>query len=65
MPPIHGYICSKCKNEFEIFYTSQGKVQVEEPQEKCPKCESTDKERTPPKNVSFELKGKGWYRDGY
>lgn len=63
--PIHGYICSKCKKEFEVFYTSQAAVEREEKAEKCPDCGSAKKRRAPPKNTSFDLKGKGWYRDGY
>lgn len=65
MPPIHAYVCEQCKAEFEIFYTSQSKVDEEEPNEACEKCGSKEKERTPPTKTSFQLKGKGWYRDGY
>jgi putative FmdB family regulatory protein len=63
--PIHGYKCQKCKAEFEVFYTSQSAVQREEPMEKCPKCGSLKKKRDLPKRTSFQLNGKGWFKDGY
>lgn len=65
--PIHKYECKnpECKMEFEVFYTSIPKVELEEPEEQCPKCGSKDKEKLPPKGASFQLKGKGWYKDGY
>jgi putative FmdB family regulatory protein len=63
--PLHGYKCQECEMEYEVFYTSQKAVEKEEPEEKCPKCDSTEKERLPPKGTSFDLKGRGWYKDGY
>lgn len=63
--PIHGYTCSKCKSEFEVFYRSQSAVGAEEKTEKCPTCGSKRKKRAVPKRTSFQLNGKGWYRDGY
>lgn len=65
--PTHGYQCAnkECAMEFEVFYTSIKKVEVEEPEETCPKCGSKKKRRLPPKGTSHVLKGKGWYRDGY
>lgn len=65
--PIHDYKClnKKCKKEFDVFYTSQGAVEREESSEKCPHCGSLKKERLISRNTSFQLKGKGWYKDGY
>ena len=63
--PIHDYKCTKCQHEFEVFYSSQSAVEREEPTETCPRCQSKEKERTPPTKTSFQLKGKGWFRDGY
>jgi putative FmdB family regulatory protein len=65
--PIYSYLCKekKCSHEYEVFYTSQSKVEIEEPVEKCPKCGSTKKEKQVSKSTSFILKGKGWYKDGY
>jgi putative FmdB family regulatory protein len=65
MCPIYDYNCSECGNEFEVFYTSQSKVEIEEPEEKCPKCGCTQKTRQFPKNTSFILEGLGWARDNY
>lgn len=62
--PIYEYLCKQCNHEFEVFYTSQEKAKSEEPNEVCPKCESPNKEKTPPKKTSFQLKGK-WYKQGY
>ncbi len=63
--PIFGYRCGKCRKEFEVFYTTQSAVEREEPSEKCPECGSTKKRKLPPKGTSFQLKGKGWAKDGY
>lgn len=63
--PIHAYKCKKCKKEFEAFYLSQSAVEREEKTEKCPACGSKRKVRLPPKGTAIELKGKGWFRDGY
>lgn len=71
MPPIYDYKCKAvttegvvCGHEFEVFYSSPSKVAEEEPSEVCPKCKTTEKERTPPKKTSFILKGR-WYKNGY
>jgi putative FmdB family regulatory protein len=63
--PYHSYKCQQCENEFEVFYTSQSAVVREEPEEKCPKCQSVKKERQIPKGTSHILKGKGWFKDSY
>lgn len=63
--PIFGYLCQDCKAEFELFYTSQSKVKLEEKNEQCPNCKSKKKQKLPPKNTSFVLKGDGWAKDGY
>lgn len=63
--PTHGYKCSKCKKEYDVFYTSQSAVEREEKDEKCPDCGCKKKKRLVAKGTSFVLAGKGWYRDGY
>jgi putative FmdB family regulatory protein len=63
--PMHDYRCGKCKHEYEVFYTSQSKVETEEPEEKCPQCGSVKKKRLVSKSTSFALKGSGWARDRY
>jgi predicted nucleic acid-binding Zn ribbon protein len=63
--PIKGYFCCKCKHEYEVFYSSQSAVAKEERAEKCPQCGSRKKTKAPPTRTSFQLKGKGWFKDGY
>lgn len=63
--PTHGYRCRACEHEYEVFYTRQGLVEVEEPGEACPKCDSKEKERLVPTGTSFQLKGNGWFKHGY
>lgn len=65
MPPIYDYNCKACSHEYEVFYTTQSAVAKEERAEKCPKCSSTKKKKVVSKRVSFQLKGPGWYKDGY
>ena len=55
--PLYVYTCSKCKHEFEeIVFTS-------DPPPKCPKCKGKVAKQMAPTN--FQLKGSGWYKDGY
>ena len=62
--PKYDFKCTTCGSEFEFFkLRSEDKV-------KCPNKEC--KERRPEKleklvstGTSFQLKGKGWYKDGY
>ncbi len=65
--PIYGYKCSnkKCGKDFEVFYQTTEKVKLEEPGERCPACGSKRKRKLPAQGTSFQLKGKGWYKDGY
>ena len=63
--PIIAYKCKECEKEFEVFYKSQGERELEEPNEVCPQCGSEKKEKQISTGTSFQLKGSGWYRDGY
>lgn len=54
-----------CGHEYEVFYTSVTKAEIEEPDEECPSCGGKEKERLISTGTSHILKGKGWYRDGY
>ena len=56
--PIYEYDCKKCG----IVEAIQ-KVNAE-PLSKCPVC-STDNPRKIISHSSFQLKGGGWYKDGY
>ncbi len=57
--PMYEYICRSCGLEFEeIQKFSDSPIQI------CPKCQ----QNRVVKKVSltaFQLKGEGWYKDGY
>ena len=63
--PIRAYACLKCKEEFEELYTSFAAEEREEPDVKCPKCGSLEKERLVSSGTSFKLNGNGWAKDLY
>lgn len=65
--PILGFRCSKCEHEYEaLIMASLEKDREEEiKNEKCPKCESTEKEKLVNTGTSFQLKGRGWAKDRY
>jgi len=65
--PIYSYVClnRKCKNEYDVLFTSISAAEKEEKEEVCPLCKSLKKKKLPPKGTSFSLKGSGWYRDKY
>lgn len=58
--PIYDFKCSKCGTIKEALVKStEGPYEVW-----CPKCDSPmDKEEVQLSN--FQLKGSGWYKDGY
>ena len=56
--PIYEYECQKCKKVHEIWQ----KI-TEDPVKKCPTCKG--KVERIISAVGFELKGGGWYKDGY
>lgn len=56
--PIYEYQCQKCKKVHEIWQ----KI-TEDPVTKCPACKG--KLERLMSAVGFELKGGGWYKDGY
>jgi putative FmdB family regulatory protein len=62
--PIYKYQCKKCAHEWESFFTSFSEAEREEPETKCPQCESPEKEKVIG-GTSFQLKGKGWAKDRY
>jgi len=57
--PIYEYVCSSCNEELETIQ----KVS-DAPFIKCPKCQK-DTLRKKASMTSFQLKGGGWYSDGY
>lgn len=78
--PIYRYKCSTqlpldqnqidaemtihCGHEYEVFYTSVTKAEIEEPDEVCTKCGGKEKERLISTGTSHILKGK-WFKQGY
>jgi putative FmdB family regulatory protein len=56
--PIYEYECTSCCNVFEIFQSM-----TEEPLTACPACSGSVKKLV--SMSSFQLKGGGWYTDGY
>ena len=56
--PIYEYECPACLNVFEIFQRM-----TEEPLSACPDCSGPVKKLV--SVSSFQLKGGGWYADGY
>lgn len=56
--PIYEYECTSCCNVFEIFQRM-----TEDPLTSCPDCSGPVKKLV--SMSSFQLKGSGWYADGY
>lgn len=56
--PIYEYECSACDNVFEVQQRMS-----EDPLTSCPDCEGEVKKLV--SASSFQLKGGGWYSDGY
>lgn len=57
--PIYEYDCDSCKQTLEAIQ----KV-YEQPLLVCPRCGEKSLQKKTSLN-SFQLKGSGWYRDGY
>jgi len=56
--PIYEYECQGCKKNFEIMQSMS-----EKPMATCPECSGEMKKLI--SSSSFQLKGGGWYADGY
>ena len=57
--PIYEYNCDSCHQEMEVIQRAD-----EEPISDCPQChEPSLRKKT--SLSSFQLKGGGWYKDGY
>lgn len=56
--PVYEYECKECEMVFEL----QQRI-ADEPLKKCPNCSSKVKKLM--SMSSFQLKGGGWYADGY
>lgn len=56
--PVYEYECEKCEKVFEVQQKISDKQLTE-----CPTCQSPVKKLM--SMSSFQLKGGGWYADGY
>lgn len=56
--PVYEYECSHCEKIFEVQQRMS-----EAPLQKCPACEGEVRKLV--SMSSFQLKGGGWYSDGY
>jgi putative FmdB family regulatory protein len=56
--PVYEYECGECRKVFEV----QQRIS-DEPLTQCPECEGEVKKLM--SMSSFQLKGGGWYSDGY
>lgn len=56
--PVYEYECKECDRVFEV----QQKM-ADKPLSKCPECQAPVKKLM--SMSSFQLKGGGWYADGY
>lgn len=54
-----------CGHEYEVFYLSISRAEVEEPDEACPRCGGKAKKRLISQGTSHILKGTGWAKDNY
>lgn len=56
--PIYEYKCTECDNHFELM-----QKMTDDPATECPKCSGKVEKQI--SSSSFQLKGGGWYNDGY
>lgn len=57
--PIYEYVCEACNEAVEVIQ----KI-ADQPLTECPKC-NADAMKKQTSMSSFQLKGGGWYKDGY
>ncbi len=58
--PTYEYHCKACDHEFE----REQRI-TEDPVKKCPECGKLKVKRLISSGSSFQLKGGGWYNEGY
>jgi putative FmdB family regulatory protein len=54
------YLCKDCKHEWEVQQKINDPLITE-----CPKCSGHSVQRLVSGGQGFQLKGGGWYKDGY
>ena len=64
--PIYEYKCKDCGHQFETLQSITAEPLKECPKEECPK-DNHEKGQLKKmiSQTSFQLKGGGWYKDGY
>lgn len=58
--PTYEYVCSACKNEWEVEQSMKDNALTE-----CPRCQEQTARRQISRGTGFILKGGGWYSDLY
>jgi putative FmdB family regulatory protein len=58
--PTYEYVCSACKNEWEVEQSMKDNALTE-----CPRCKDQTARRQISRGTGFILKGGGWYSDLY
>ena len=58
--PTYEYVCSACKNEWEVEQSMKDNALTE-----CPRCKEQTARRQISRGTGFILKGGGWYSDLY
>ena len=58
--PTYEYVCSACKNEWEVEQSMKDNALTE-----CPRCKEQTARRQTSRGTGFILKGGGWYSDLY
>lgn len=58
--PTYEYVCSACKNEWEVEQSMKDSALTE-----CPRCKEQTARRQISRGTGFILKGGGWYSDLY
>ena len=59
--PFYLYCCPVCNTEKTVLK----KISEMDDEEYCDHCEDVQLNRAIPTRASFQLKGNGWYNDGY
>ena len=57
--PLYEYYCPKCNYQIDVIHKN-----TEKKKELCPSCKKIQLKKKP-SLTSFQLKGGGWYKDGY
>jgi putative FmdB family regulatory protein len=58
--PTYSYRCKSCDHQYEVMQRMSDDVLT-----KCPKCDKEELKKVIVSGGGFQLKGKGWFKDGY